>query len=59
MDLVEQDPSLRKVKYEEAAEFAKTIDAKFFEVSSKAGTKVSDAFTEVLIFILIFDNLRL
>lgn len=48
MDLVEQDPSLRKVEWEEARQYAASIDAELFEVSSKSGMKVPECFTTVV-----------
>jgi small GTP-binding protein len=46
-DLVEQDPSLRKVDKAEAKRYAQTIDAEVFEASAKTGTNVADIFSHV------------
>jgi small GTP-binding protein len=43
-DLVEQDPSQRKVTTEQGEEYAKSIGALFFEVSARSGANVEKAF---------------
>ncbi len=46
-DLVEQDPSLRKVDKAEVKRYAQTIDAEVFEASAKSGMNVADIFSHV------------
>ena len=48
VDLVEADPSLRKVELSEVLEYAKSLDAKVFEVSSKSGKNIQESFQQVV-----------
>ena len=47
LDLVEQNPAMRRVELGEAKRYAATIGAAVFEVSARTGVNVSEAFTNV------------
>lgn len=47
-DIVENDPSLRRVKKEDAKNFAKDFDLLYFETSAINGTNVANCFEELL-----------
>ena len=55
-DLVEQDPSLRKVDKAEVKRYAQTIDAEVFEASAKSGMNVADIFSHVRCNCTLFDT---
>jgi small GTP-binding protein len=47
-DLVEEDPTARKVSIEEATEFAKKYNLLFMETSAKTGNNVKEAFESLV-----------
>jgi Ras family. len=47
-DLVEEDPSLRKVTIEEATDFARKYNLLFMETSAKTGHNVKEAFESLV-----------